>query len=102
MPTYTFRNEKTGEEWDDFMSIAEMEKTIKKKHINLVPQKLNIVSGTGSIDGKTSSGWKDVLGKISEAHPRSELAKQYGKRSNKEVKTQQVIEKHRRRRAGKK
>ena len=57
---------------------------------------------TGSIDGKTSSGWKDVLGKISEAHPRSELAKQYGKRSNKEVKTQQVIEKHRRRRAGKK
>tara|TARA_Y100001963_G_scaffold76935_1_gene106683 strand:- start:9439 stop:9747 length:309 start_codon:yes stop_codon:yes gene_type:complete len=102
MPTYTFRNEKTGKEWDDFMSIAEMEKAIKKKHINLVPQKLNIVSGTGSIDSKTDRGWKDVLGKISEAHPRSELAKQYGKRSNKEVKTQQVIEKHRRRRAGKK
>ena len=25
MPIYTFRNKKTGEEWEDLMSISEME-----------------------------------------------------------------------------
>ena len=54
----------------------------------------NIISGTGTLDGKTSSGWKDVLGKISEAHPRSDLAKQYGKRSTKDIKVQSTLEKH--------
>ena len=60
----------------------------------ILPSTLNIVSGVGSVDGKTSSGWKDVLGKISDAHPQSELANQYGRKSNKEVKTQSIVDKH--------
>ena len=95
MPTYRFRR-KNGKEFEKIMMIAEMEK-YRKNHPNLelcLPSTLNIVSGVGSVDGKTSRGWKDVLGKISEAHPRSELAKQYGKKSNKEVKIQSTIEKH--------
>ena len=32
MPLYTFRNKKTGEEWDDLMSISEMEKFTKKRN----------------------------------------------------------------------
>ena len=95
MPTYRFRR-KNGKEFEKVMMIAEMEE-YRKKHPNIelcIPKTLNIVSGVGSVDGKTSSGWKDVLGKISEAHPGSELANQYGRKSNKEVKTQSIIEKH--------
>ena len=59
MPTYRFYNSKTKEEYTDLMSISEMEEFIKKKHIKLLPPtQLNIVSTTGTIDGKTDSGWK--------------------------------------------
>ena len=48
-----------------------------------------------NIDAKTDAGWKETLAKISEAHPDSELTKQYGKRkSTKAVKTEQVRKKH--------
>ena len=95
MPTYRFRR-KNGKEFEKVMMIAEMEE-YRKKHPNLelcLPTTFNIVSGVGSIDSKTSSGWKDVLGKISEAHPGSELSKQYGKRSTKDIKVQSILEKH--------
>ena len=95
MPTYRFRR-KNGKEFEKIMMISEMEE-YRKKHPNLelcIPSTLNIISGTGTLDGKTSSGWKDVLGKISEAHPNSKLANQYGKRSTKDIKVQTVIEKH--------
>ena len=103
MPTYRFYNSKTKTEFEEYMSISDMEKFSKKKHIKLMPPtQMNIVSSTGSIDSKTDSGWKEVLSKVSEAHPRSELAKQYGKRSNTDVKIENLRQKHARRRAGKK
>ena len=96
MPTYNFRNKKTNEEWQDLMTIAEMEKFVKKKHIELLPpSQLNIVSGVGSVDGKTDSGWKEVMSKISEAHPVSNLAERYGKKSVKDTQIDKVIKKHR-------
>ena len=103
MPTYNFHNTKTDEKWTEYMSISEMEEFIQKKHITLLPPtQLNIVSTTGTIDGKTDSGWKDVMAKISVAHPASELAKRYKKRSVKETQIDNVIAKHRRKRQGKK
>ena len=85
------------------MSISEMEEFIKKKHIKLLPPtQLNIVSSTGTIDGKTDSGWKEVMSKISEAHPKSELAQRYGKKSVKDTQFDKVIKKHRAKKAGKK
>ena len=103
MPTYRFYNSKTKEEYTDLMSISEMEEFIKKKHIKLLPPtKLNIVSSTGTVDGKTDSGWKDVLSKISEAHPKSNLAQQYGKTSVKDTQVDRVIQQHRAKKAGKK
>ena len=95
MPTYRFRR-KNGKEFELVMGISEMEE-YRKKHPKLelcIPTTLNIISGTGTLDGKTSSGWKDVLGKISEAHPRSELANQYGRKSTKDIKVQSTLEKH--------
>ena len=103
MPTYRFYNSKTKEEYTDLMSISEMEKFIKKKHIKLLPPtQLNIVSSTGSIDSKTDNGWKEVLSKVSEAHPASNLASQYGKKSVKDTQVDRVIQKHRAKKAGKK
>jgi hypothetical protein len=98
MPTYRFRR-KNGKEFEKIMMIAEMEE-YRKKHPNLelcLPSTLNIVSGVGSVDSKTSSGWKDVLGKISEAHPSSELAKQYGTKSVRETQVQAIREKYKKR-----
>ena len=103
MPTYRFYNSKAKEEYTDLMSISEMEEFIKKKHIKLLPPtQLNIVSSTGSIDSKTDNGWKEVLSKVSEAHPASNLASQYGKKSVKDTQVDRVIQKHRAKKAGKK
>ena len=103
MPTYRFYNSKTKEEYTDLMSISEMEEFIKKKYIKLLPPtQLNIVSSTGSIDSKTDNGWKEVLSKVSEAHPASNLASQYGKKSVKDTQVDRVIQKHRAKKAGKK
>ena len=97
MPTYTFENTKTGKVYDEYMSIADRETYLEQNpHIKQLINKINIVSGTGGI--KTDSGWKENMSRIAEAHPTSPLAQRYGKRSIKQVKTEQVIKKHRKRR----
>jgi len=103
MPTYTFENTKTGKVYDDMMSIAEKETFLKKnKHIKQCLTKINISSGVMGVNMKNDGGWKDNLSRIAEAHPNSELANQHKRRSVKEVQTQQVVAKHRRRQQGKK
>ena len=102
MPTYRFKNLKTGVEYEDFMSIAEMEKLKKNPKIELLPPTtVNIVSSVGSLDGKTDSGWKDMLGRVAEAHPESNLADRYGKKDHKTLKIKDTIKKHRKRAKGK-
>ena len=103
MPIYTFYNKKTKKQYDDMMTIAEMEKYLKKnKHISQVLTGLNIVASVGSRTMKTDSGWKDTLSKIAEAHPQSALAQKHTKKTIKQIKTQQAIAKNKKRIAGKK
>ena len=103
MPIYTFENTKTGKVYDDMMSIAEKEEFLNKnKHIKQKLTTINISSGVQGVNMKTDGGWKDNLSRIAEAHPTSELAQQHRRRSTKEIKTQQVVEKHRKRQKGKK
>lgn len=98
MPIYTFENTKTGEVYDDMMTISEMETLLKKnKHIKQRITTINIVSGVQGSSFKTDSGWKDNLSRIAEAHPNSPLAQQHGKKTIKQVKTEQVVAKHRKR-----
>lgn len=96
MPTYTFKNKTTGVEWEKFMKMSEVDDYKKENDCSIVITGVNLASGQGdNIDAKTDDGWKETLAKISEAHPRSELAKQYGKRQSvKEVKVDKVREKH--------
>ena len=98
MPTYRFENTKTGEIYEELMSISEMEQHKKKKHINLLPPtQMNIVSSVGQIDSKTDSGWKDHLNRIAEKHPESNLGKRYRRQGVKESRTRAVLDKHRKR-----
>ena len=96
MPTYVFKNKKTGVVYEDFMSISDMMKLKENPNVELVIDSVNIVSSQGdNIDAKTDDGWKETLSKISEAHPDSELTKQYGKRrSHKDVKVDKIRKKH--------
>ena len=105
MPIYTFENTKTGEVFDDMMMIAEKEVYLKKnKHIRQMLTTINIsksgVVGHGQM--KTDNGWKEMQSRIAEAHPISPFADQHGKKSAKEIKTQQVVAKHRKRQAAQK
>jgi len=96
MPLYSFKNVKTGKEFTDMMSISEMEEYLEKnKHIKQQITKLNIVGGVSGISFKSDQGWKEVQSKIAEAHPKSAFAQEHRKKSIKEVKTEQVIKKHR-------
>ena len=98
MPTYRFLNTKTNEEYEDLMTISEMESLIKKKYIKLLPPtQMNIVSSVGSVDSKTDSGFKEVLSKAAEAHPNSPLAERYGRKSVKQTQIDRVRKKHRNR-----
>jgi len=95
MPIYTFRNKRNKKEFTEMMSIAEMEQYMtKNKHIVQVPQLINIVGGVLGVNMKNDGGWKDNLSRIAEAHPGSELADRYGKRSAKDIATKKVIKKH--------
>lgn len=100
MPTYRFKNHKTGEVWEELMLIAEMEEFKKQEHIELLPPtQMNIVSGVGSLDSKTDGGWKENLQRIAAAHPESPLAERYGSgESHARIKAKEVVKKHRKRR----
>ena len=103
MPTYTFENTKTGKVFDDFMSMADKETYLEQNpHIKHIINKINIVAGVSGRSYRTDQGWKENMSRIAEAHPTSPLADRYGKKSIKQAKTEQVIQKHRRRKQGKK
>jgi hypothetical protein len=98
MPIYSFENIKTGEEYTEQMSMAELDDYLKKnKNIRQVFTSLNIVGGVAGLTHKPDSGWNDTLQKIAEKHPGSPLGEKYRKKSIKEIRTKQVLDKHRKR-----
>ena len=103
MPTYTFYNKKTKKEYDDMMSISEMEDYLSKnKHITQVIVPINIVAGVSGLTHKNDQGWKENMSRIAEAHPTSPLADRYGKKSIKQIRTQQALKKNKQRIAARK
>ena len=96
MPIYIFKNTKTNEVEEKFLSMSEREEYLKDNpDIKQVPTPINIVGGVGGI--KTDNGFNEVLSKISEAHPKSALAARHSRRTIKQVKTENAINKHRKR-----
>ena len=78
------------------MTISEMESYLKKnKHIKQNITSVNIVAGVSGMSYRSDQGWKETLSKVAEAHPQSALASEIGKKSIKQIKTEQVVKKHR-------
>jgi hypothetical protein len=102
MPTYTFKDTKSGEVFEKFMSMSALDTYMEEN-----PHIIRHHEGAGpafaynlkSLDQRTSNGWKEVLSKISEKHPASPLAEKYGPRKSiAEVKTQEIRQKHKKKR----
>ena len=92
MPTYSFIDTETGEEFDALMKISEREEYLKNNpNIQPLLTAAAIVGGV-SIKDKVPSGFKEVLSRISENHKGSAVAEKHGKRSIKEVKTKRVVD----------
>ena len=96
MPTYNFLNIDTGEEFESFMKISEREEYLKSNpNIQSVITAPAIVTGVStSKQNRVPDGFKEVLSKISEAHPASDLADKHSKKSIKQVRTEQIVKKH--------
>jgi|TARA_B110000444_G_scaffold201507_1_gene193446 hypothetical protein len=102
MPLYSFKNTKTGRKFTDMMSIAEMEEyLVKNKHIKQQVTSINIVAGVSGQSYRSDQGWKETLSKVAEAHPMSALANEMGTKSTKQIKTEQVMKKHKARQRAK-
>jgi predicted nucleic acid-binding Zn ribbon protein len=98
MPLYSFRDTATGEVYDIQLSIKDLD-LYKEEHPGHeryfdaagIP---SLVSGV-AVTGKTDGGFNEVLSKISEAHPTSELADRYGRKTIKQAKTDRAVRKWR-------
>jgi len=94
MPTYSFYNNQTGEQFDEMMKISEREEYLKSNpHITPVVTAAQIVGGV-SIKDKVPSGFKEVLSKVAESHKASTVGERYGSKSIKEVRTKNIVDKH--------
>lgn len=94
MPTYSFYNNRTGEQFDEMMKYSEREEYLKNNpHIQPVVTAAALVSGV-STSNKIPSGFNDVLQKVAEKHPTSPLAQKVGRKTSKQVKTEQIVKKH--------
>lgn len=94
MPSYSFRNTETGEEFDDILTLSEREKFLEQNsHIEQLPSRVSIVGGHGDRI-KNDGGWKENMSRIAEAHPGTPLASRYGKDTTKNINTRNVLKKH--------
>lgn len=99
MPTYSFYDEASGVEWDEFLSMAEKETFLKENpQIKQVLKPVAIVGDhVMGVGPKVDGGYTENMQRIAEAHPGSPLADKFGgsKPSHKEIKTRDAINKHR-------
>jgi hypothetical protein len=94
MPTYSFYNNQTGEQFDEMMKFSEREDYLNSNpHITPVVTAAALVSGV-STTNKIPSGFNDVLHKVAEKHPASPLAQKVNRKTSKQVKTEQIVKKH--------
>lgn len=94
MPIYTFKDRDTDDIVEFTLRISDYDNFLTsnpnlERYIDAVP---GLVSGVGGI--KTDSGFKEVLSKISDAHPNSQLADRHKTKSIKESQTDRVFNKH--------
>ena len=101
MPTYDFINTHTGEEWEEFMTIADMESLLEgNPEIQTAWKTAPAIAGDHimGVGPKTDGGFNERMEQIASSHPGSPFANRYGgskNKSHKEIKTRNVLKKHR-------
>ena len=99
MPTYTFYDEASGIEWDEFLSMAEREKFLKENlQITQVIVPVAIVGDhVMGVGPKVDGGFTENMQRIAGAHPGSPLADKFGgsTQTHQEINTRNAIDKHR-------
>ena len=94
MPRYDFYNEETGVVEEHTMSWKDLDEfKSNNPHLKQQISALNIVGGTGD-RVKTDAGFKEVLSKVGEAYPGSNVDKRYNTQSVKDIKTKEIVKKH--------
>ena len=98
MPTYTFYDESSGIEWEQFLSIAEREKFLKENTqiIQVIVPVAIVGDHVMGVGPKVDGGFTENMQRIAAAHPGSPLADKFGgsTQSHKEIKTRTAISKH--------
>ena len=93
MPSYLLKNKDTGDVYEEWMTVSEKEQFMEEHpefvQVMTAPSIVSGVSGRAKVDG----GFREVLSKISEAHPNSALSKSLGGRTVEQVKTEKVTNK---------
>ena len=98
MPIYEFYNTKTKKLEEHSMSVKDYDSFKEsnshlERHYSSAP--ILSYSGMGDMAGKkTDNTWKEVMHKIAEQNPRSQLAEKVLKKDIKRVKTDSVLKKH--------
>jgi hypothetical protein len=97
MPIYTFKNNETGDVWDELMSISSRSTFLEENpHITTIIEKAPGLVGSRYTSGiKNDDGWNENLNRIAEAHPTSNLADRYGSKDTTASKTRDAVKKWR-------
>lgn len=94
MPIYEFRDKKTGEIWEEFLSMSAREEYLKQNpHAELVIGAPALISGIAGVTHKNDGGFNDLLNRIGNANPNSPLAQQHGDKGIKATKTREAVNK---------
>ena len=94
MPTYDFLNTETGELVEYQMSWRDLEDfRLNNPHLKQQITAPNFVGGTGD-RVKPDSGFNEVMSKIASNNIDTPLGERYHRKSAKEVKTRDTIQKH--------
>ncbi len=98
MPIYEFLNTKTKAIEEHTMSVTAYDSfKVENPHLERYYSEAPLFSysGTGDMAGKkTDNTWKEVMHKIAEQNPISPLADRVLKKKTKQIKTEQVLKKH--------
>ena len=98
MPIYEFLNTKTKAIEEHTMSVTAYDSfKVENPHLERYYSEAPLFSysGIGDMAGKkTDNTWKEVMHKIAEQNPISPLADRVLKKKTKQIKTEQVLKKH--------
>tara|TARA_Y100001963_G_scaffold154744_1_gene244193 strand:+ start:37 stop:342 length:306 start_codon:yes stop_codon:yes gene_type:complete len=96
MPTYTLEDRETGEQEEVFMTWDELQEYKKlNPHLKHIIGAPNIIGSKGGRAGNIENhGFKEVLQRVGENNPGSDVDRAHNRRTSKQVKTDAVVKKH--------